>query len=176
MKFSFTTITVLVFFSLVLVLQAFGQRDIKPTDSFTVTGRVKKELKFNLDDFNKYLQQKIKDLQITKHDGTDRGTMRKLKGIPIIELLKQVEFDAEQPKDLSEYYLIFEGSDGYKLVYSWNEIFNAKDNNGIFIVTEKDDWKLKDIKERIIVITPKDFRTGRRYLKGLSRIIVKRIE
>lgn len=156
--------------------QSFAQREIKATNSFTVSGRVKTTLTFNLEDLSKYSEQDINEIEVTKYDGTPRGILKGLKGIPILDILKQVEFDTDAPKELSEYYLIFEGSDGYKVVYSWNEIFNSKANDEIFIVTARNGLPLKDIKEKIILVTPKDFRTGRRYVKALSKIIVKRIE
>jgi len=75
---------------------------------------------------------------------------------------------------LRPYYLTFIASDGYKAVYSWNEIFNSPTGQNIFIVVEKDGVKLKDMAERIMIITPSDFKTGRRYIKALSQIVVNK--
>ena len=38
----------------------------------------------------------------------------------------------------------------------------------------KDGKKLKDMEERILIITPTDFKTGRRHIKGLIMIVVGR--
>jgi hypothetical protein len=77
---------------------------------------------------------------------------------------------------LSECYFVFIASDGYKVVYSWNEIFNTKNGQGIYVIVERDGKKIDQIEDRISVFSKADLMTGRRYVKGLSRIIVKRAE
>ena len=65
-------------------------------------------------------------------------------------------------------------SDGYKVVFSWNKIYNT--GNNFFIVTELEGKKLRELDQRIVFISTADLKTGRRYINGLTKIEVKRVE
>ena len=91
-------------------------------------------------------------------------------------MLENIEIIVDKPKYLNEFYFIFVAADGYKAVFSWNEIFNTETGNSLYLVTEMNGKKLKEIPERILFISTKDFRTGRRYISGLDRIIIKRVD
>lgn len=163
-------------FLLLLSTFAWAQTKITPTEQFTITGKIKAELKFTLADINSYPIVAIKNVTLTNHLGEVKGNIQNIKGIALKPLLEKIEFLTEKPKELSEFYLTFVASDGYKVVYSWNEIFNSETGNNLFIITEKDGKKLQDFDDRILTITTTDFKTGRRYVKALDKIIVGRVE
>lgn len=161
---------------IVFSLQTIAQKQFTPTDEIKISGRIKSEITIKASDLKSFPQQKIKDVKILNYRGEDKGTLKKLRGIPIVELLKKVEFEVDNERFLSEFYLIFEATDGYKVVFSWNEIFNSDVGKNAFIVTQKDGQSVENIGESIILLTPNDYKTGRRYVKNLAKIIVKRIE
>jgi hypothetical protein len=163
-------------FTLLLLLsfsQIFGQKNIPSTDFFSITGAVKKEQLIALKDIKALKEQKIKDVPIVNHKGEKHGKAQKLRGVKLLDILQKIEIDEASPKKLSEYYLVFEASDGYSVVYSWNELFNSPTGQNTFIVTQKDGVALDDMLDRIVVITPSDFSTGRRFVKGLAKIRVE---
>ncbi len=165
--------------ALILVLisvTVWGQKTDQSTNDFVVTGQIKRELKFTLTDIEKYPSKTIGDVTITNHLGEPRGTAKQLTGILIKDLLKDLEINEESPKRFSEFYLTFVAVDNYKVVYSWNEIFNSPTGDNLFLITSKDGKNFKEIEERILILTPTDFKTGRRYIKGLSKILVKRVD
>jgi hypothetical protein len=41
---------------------------------------------------------------------------------------------------------------------------------------EKDGEKAADLEDRILMISTSDFKSGRRYLKGLQKIVVQRVD
>ena len=90
-------------------------------------------------------------------------------------MLGNLEIKDGSPKLLSEYYLVFEATDGYRVVFSWNEIFNSPTGSNTFILTDADGVPLEAGKGRIVLISPKDTQTGPRYVKGLNGIIVHRV-
>ncbi|MEO8146527.1 MAG: hypothetical protein ABI723_02765 [Bacteroidia bacterium] len=61
-------------------------------------------------------------------------------------------------------------------MYSWNEIYNTEVGNAVFIITEKAVKKLSEMDEPILVVSTSDLKTGRRFIKGLSKITINRIE
>jgi hypothetical protein len=160
----------------IITVTVWGQKTDQPTSEFIVTGQIKKELGFTLADIEKYPSKTIGDVVITNHLGEPRGTAKQLTGILVKDLLKDLELKEESPKRFSEFYLTFVAVDNYKVVYSWNEIFNSPTGDNLFLITSRDGKKLKDMGERILILTPTDFKTGRRHIKGLSKILVERVD
>jgi hypothetical protein len=166
-------------FILIFVLLAqlsFAQKAIEKTDEIRITGKLKAEKVISVADLPAYKNVKIKDLVVTNHLGEKKGTARKLKGVLLKDILAGVEIQSESPKTLSEFYFVFSASDGYKVVFSWNEIFNTPTGNNIYIVTEKDGKSIAEMEDRILLVTTSDIMTGRRFVKGLAKIEVKRAE
>lgn len=161
-------------FLLLIGCTAYGQKDIASTDVITVSGAVVKEATITLADILAVPSHAIPDVAITNHLGEPRGTAKGLRGVLVRDLLANVSFNAESPKVLSEYFLTFVASDGYTVVYSWNELFNSPTGNATFLIIEKEGQKLQEMNERILIMTTSDFKTGRRHIKGLKSIVAER--
>ena len=160
---------------LLLVNFCFAQKPIESTNEFTISGLVEKPSTIP---FSKILQEKNVDIgnfTVTNHLGEFKQEYKNVKGVALLDLMKDVKITVPSPKLLSEYYFIFKGSDGYSVVFSWNEIFNTEVGKTIFIVTETNNKSQLEGTERILLISAKDFKTGRRHVKGLKTIEVKRI-
>lgn len=155
---------------------AQAQENGTPAEVFQITGLVQQERSFSLEDLRQFPVQKIGKVKITSHNGEPRGELRKLKGVLLKDILEKTGIKSENPRILSEYYIVCEASDGYKNVYSWNELFNTSVGNGVYIVTEMEGNSMVNNDRNIMMISPEDFRTGRRNLKWLYKINVKRLE
>ncbi len=167
---------VLILIVLLISFPLFSQEKEKvpATNTIVVTGLVEKELTFGIDKISAMTSRPVADVVITNHLGEPRGTAKGLHGVLVKDLLAEVIIKSENPKMLSEFYLTFIASDGYAVVFSWNELFNSPNGENCYLIVEKDGKKLSEMPERMLVITPTDFKTGRRHIKGLSRIIVAR--
>jgi hypothetical protein len=164
---------------LLLVLFALSltaQERVDPSDRISVVGKIKQERQFTLSELASMEAVAIPDLTITGTKGEIKGKVTGLKGIPIKSLLEKIEFQVDKPKELSEFFLVFEATDGYRVVFSWNELFNTSTGNTVYIITEKDGKKINVMPERILLTSSSDFATGRRYVKGLCRIVLSRCE
>ncbi|MES2003973.1 MAG: molybdopterin-binding protein [Bacteroidota bacterium] len=162
-----------VFFLFITVL-AVAQEDVKTTESFTIGGQVIKEKVFTITDIAKMPSVKIGDIAILNHLGVTKGMSRDMSVVPVKEFLKDIQIKSASPKDLNECYLVFIASDNYKVVYSWNELFNSPTGDNTFIVTAKEGKAISEMNERILLLSTTDFKTGRRYVKGLTRIEIQR--
>jgi hypothetical protein len=160
-----------------LYISAFclAQENIKSTDEFTIIGLVDKQVTITFADIAKEKSVSLVNFKVTNHLGEFKKEYKNIKAVPLLPVLERVAITSPSPKVLSEYYLIFRCTDGYSVVYSWNEIFNTEIGKSIFIITEADNKKLSESSDRILVICTSDFKTGRRHLKGLASIEVKRI-
>jgi len=165
----------LLFISMHLVANA--QREIIPTDGFKISGKVKKEKSFSMGELVQISKQvKIPDQIIYNHKGEIKDTLTQLKGVSLKTVLASVEYVYEKPKELNEFYLVCTASDGYKVVFSWNEIYNTENGNQIYFITEMDGKPLKELDSRIILIATSDSKSGRRFIKALEKIEVRRAE
>ena len=159
------------------VFSASAQKEnIPTTENFTIEGKVKKSLAVSLADLSSYKSYSIDSIVITNHLGERRSTLKNVKGVLLKDILSKVEIDAEIPKVLSEYYFVCIASDNYKAVFSWNEIFNSATGSSVYILTGHDGKPASSLDNRIALVSPKDEMTGRRYVKGLQKIIIERVK
>lgn len=159
--------------SLVISFSGFGQKP-ETTTSFIISGEVKTSATISLSELSKFSEVSIGDITITNHLGEKKSEQKSLKGVLLKDILNTVEINNDNPRVLSEYYFVCKSSDGYKVVYSWCEIFNSSAGESVYLITSKNGQGAKEMKESILMISPKDYKTGRRYLKSLSAIEVKR--
>lgn len=167
---------VLLLIVLLISFPLFSQEKEKvpATDVIVVSGLVEKEITLGVAELSAMTSQPVADVVITNHLGEPRGTAKGLRGILVKNLLGGVGIKSENPRVLSEFYFTFIASDGYTVVYSWNELFNSPNGENCYLIVEKDGKKLSEMPERMLVISPTDFRTGRRHIKGLNKIVVSR--
>ena len=161
---------------LFLATIAFSQKEIKSTDSFTILGEIKSQKTVMLSDLSQWKTHDIGDVVITNHTGERRGEAKQLKGVLLRDVLESIEIKSESPKQLSELYFVCKATDGYKVVFSWNEIHNNKVGDAVFIITEKEGKPARQLPESILLLSPQDFKTGRRHIKSLQVIEVKRAQ
>ena len=162
--------------SLVVTLHgitAFAQRDVQPTSSFIITGLVKHSLTIDMATISKYPEVAIGDMQVKNQRGEDKPVEKGMRGVLFKTILDSAGFDVSRPKELNGLYLLLIASDGYKNVYSWNELFNDTLGDHVFIVTEKEGRRMEQVDGGVLVICTADINTGRRHLKGLKEVKVK---
>lgn len=153
----------------------YSQKNIPVTEQFSVEGKVKKPFSFSLKDTKGYAIVSVDSISITNHLRERRGVIKNVKGILLKDVLEKAEFDAPNPKVLSEYYIECIATDDYKVVFSWNELFNSSIGQSVLIITEKDGQKGEQIPDRICIISSADHATGRRFVKGLQKVIIKQV-
>ena len=157
-------------------LFVLGQKPIPTTENFTIEGKVKKEITVSLADLSSYKSYSIDSIVITNHLGEKRSTLKNVKAVLLKDILGKIEIDSENPKVLSEFYFICIASDNYKVVFSWNEIFNNDLGKSIYILNGNDGKPASALDNRIALISTTDEMTGRRYVKGLQKIIIDRVK
>lgn len=144
----------------------------KTTHQFTISGKVKKESVITLDSLNSYPLKEIGDIWVTNHLGDFKHSDEKLKGVLLKGILNHSQWAVSGPKFFSELYFVCTGADGYKVVYSWNELFNTQVGDQVYILMEKNGVKADKLPESLQMASMLDMKTGRRYLHNLDKIIV----
>jgi len=153
-----------------------AQRPVLPTSAFSISGLVTPEMTVTFEDIGTYPVHEIGDFVMTNHKGEQKGIGHHLKGVLLKEILAKMEFTADKPNALRAFYFTLKGSDGYTVVMSWNELFNAPTGDQVFIVTEMNGESISEMEERILCVTTAAYQSGRRHLQGLQKIVVQKAE
>lgn len=154
----------------------FAQEKSSPTSKFTITGKVKQESVITMDSLKQYTVKNLGDIKITDHLGNFKHQDDQLKGILLKDILSHTIYNTASPKLLSAFYFVCVGADGYKVVYSWNELYNTSVGDNVFIIMEKNGVPIDKLPERIQMTSYSDYKTGRRYLHNLDKIVVQSVE
>ncbi len=128
-----------------------------------------------IDSLQQYPLKDIGSLKVTNHLGEFKHQDEALKGVLLKDVLSHTVFAVNSPKLLSQLYFVFSGADDYKVVYSWNELYNTPVGDQVYIVMEKNGVKAAQLPENIQMVSMMDFKTGRRYLHNLSKVIVSQV-
>jgi hypothetical protein len=144
--------------------------------NFSIVGLVEKNVVINMDSILNKPTQQIDSVIITNREAQKRSAMKNIKAVPLKQFLDNVKVTVGLPKLLNAYYLILEANDGFKVVYSWNEMFHSKSGEQLYIIVESDGKNIKDMADRISLLSLSDTNTGRRLLRGLMKITIKQAE
>jgi len=161
--------------SLLFSCGLFAQRPPMPTDSIRIFGMIDSLFAVSYEEIARSNKSDLGNFKVTNHRGEFKKEYKNVEGVEMLTILEKIKIRVEKPRELSEYYLIFRASDGYAVVFSWNEIFNTEIGKSLYIVTATDGKSLTESSDRILMISTKDFNTGRRHIKNLHSIEVKRI-
>jgi hypothetical protein len=152
-----------------------AQHPVSPTDSFIVTGKVKAEKTITLNDLQRYKAVELHNINASCSLKKEER-IKKVKAVLLKQILDSVAFQYEKPRMLNQFYFMFIASDGYKLLYSFNEIYNTETGNNLYVVIEMDGKPISAMENRIMVLTTTDIRGGSRNMKGLKEIVVGKVE
>lgn len=161
----------LLIFFLLATSSAFAQQKNTQTLQFKISGKVKNESVITLDSLNQYAIKSIGNIKVTDHTGAFKHEDDQLKGVLLKDILNHSQWLLE-PHLFSSMYFTCVGSDGYKVVYSWNELFNTDIGDNVYIITEKNGIKAAQLPASIQMVSMLDHKTGRRYLHNLDKIVV----
>ena len=168
--------SILVVVLFVTSLISVAQENIPVTSSITIEGQIKKSVVLELSEIKKFNTINLDSVRITNHLMEYRKTIKSIKGVLLKDILSKIEFDVSNPKLMSEFYIICVATDNYKVVFSWNEIFNSDLGKQAMIIVAADGMAAENRDDRIALLSPSDHATSRRYVKGLQKIIIQRVE
>lgn len=157
---------------LFFVQYSFAQEtDQNTTDQFIITGKVKQEKTINITDIKRLSSITLSDVNVSCSPKIE-NRVKEIKGVLLKNILDSVAFQYEKSRMLNQYYFLFVAKDGYKMVFSFNEMYNTEIGKNLYLVTEMEGKPLDQMDNRIMVLTTKDIKGGSRNMKWLSKIVV----
>lgn len=164
-----------VFIAVSFINISYAQNKIPVTDSFLVDGQVKNPVVFTLSMLDTFKSKSLNDVATVNHMGQVLRTIKNAKGILLKDVLAGIQLKSSSPKQSFSYYMVFIASDGFKVVFSRNEIFNTVNGDNTYVLTEEDGKKLKDTDDRIAILMMMGKGKGHIYVKGLNQILIKSV-
>ena len=137
-----------------------------------VTGRVSKPLELGMEELRAMDTEEIADLRIICGDGDPKGSIRNCKGVLLEKILGMADVIKAEHNDTKKMFIVVSAHDGYKTVFSWQEIFNTAVGGGVMVVLERDGKPLDGDRGQLELISAEDYFTGSRYVRGLRDIEV----
>jgi len=145
----------LIFSFLVMTVNLNAQEKIEPTDQFSIEGKVKNRLNLLIKDLNVFAIHSIDSVIIYNHLMKPKKTIKQIKGVMLKDILDKAGIDVSL-KLLSEVYITCIASDNYKVVFSWNEVYNSAIGEKVMILTEANGKKGNQIPDRIVLLSVAD--------------------
>lgn len=176
----FTIRTLLVVAALACTSPSFAEGKVDDPSKFvtrdiTVSGAVEHRLNLSVDELREFSPQQIGEVPLVCQSGANVGKLENLKGVRLRDLLEKAVIKAPNHNDVKKMAIVASASDGYKVVFSWSEVFNSPIGDGVVVFFEKDGLPLADDEGRIAMVSSRDIRTGPRHVKWLKSIEVIKI-
>lgn len=156
-------------------LPLFAQRRIPPSDSIRITIEQQYAGSITLTTLARRSPDNLGNVVIRNHLGVVKDTAHAVQGVLLTELLKDINWQQPDPKLLSAYIITCVATDGYTVVFSWNELFNSPTGRNTYLVTTKEGFTLNNMPDRLALLCITDDNTGRRFVKGLQEIQINKI-
>lgn len=145
------------------------------TQSVSIAGAVEHRQKLGVADLKAFPPAQQGETPLVCQSGAKLGQLENIKGVLLRDILEKAAVIAKNHNDVKKMAIIATAADGYKVVFSWSEIFNSPLGDGVIVFYEKDGQALDDDEGRIALVSTKDIRSGPRHVKWLQRIEVRKI-
>jgi DMSO/TMAO reductase YedYZ molybdopterin-dependent catalytic subunit len=143
------------------------------TTTLTVKGSVERALTLSVEDLKRLPVQRIDDVRSVRDAtgaATSSETARHYVGCLLRDVLEQAKPLERKRLDFRKSVVIATASDGYRVVFSWAELYLSPIGDGALVVYERDGAPLADNEGRIALVSLKDTRPGPRHVKWLQSI------
>jgi hypothetical protein len=129
-----------------------------------------------LADSGKYTVATVDSLVIYNHLMERRNAHKNIRGILLKDVLSAAGLKEEKAKLFSQFYFTIVSYDGYKVVFSWNELFNNAVGKKVMVVTSMNGKTTEESDNGMVILSASDDATGRRLVYDVEKIIVSRAE
>jgi hypothetical protein len=146
------------------------------TSGFSINGRVEESRSFTLEELLTMDTVEVKDLLLACGSGEPKGRINQCRGVLLTDIINRTNVVITDHNDTKKMFIIASSSDGYRTVFSWQEMFNTSVGEGVMVVLEKDDKSVYEDHGSVDLFSARDFLTGPRYVKRLANIEIKMLE
>lgn len=141
-------------------------------DHVDVDGWVHHSLQLNASALAAYGPIAIADfLVVCTLDGA-HGRSQPLRGVPLPRLVEAAAPAFGQRTDFKRVAIIAHSREGYRALFSWNELFNTAVGDGVLVAWDGPEVPLPERAGPFALVSLRDRATGPRYVQRLARVEV----
>ncbi len=111
----------------------------------------------------------LEKLPVVCKSGEEKVAPSRYKGVRLSLLLDQASFATESFKAYNTMAVIVTADDGYRVMFSYNELYNTPVGDGVIVAYEKDGQALASP----VLLSGADRMTGPRHVRDLRRVTVR---
>lgn len=155
-----------------------AQNTMKKT-IFTVKGLVYNEQPFEMQELLDMLTTnpvELPPMLFACGDGTPKGQIGPCRGVLLTDIINTCDVITKEHNDTKKMYIVVSSEDGYRTVFSWQELFNTEVGEGVIIIFEREGHKLYEEHGTLDLFSAKDFLSGPRYVRALSTITLIKLD
>jgi DMSO/TMAO reductase YedYZ molybdopterin-dependent catalytic subunit len=146
-----------------------------PSQTVTVPGAVERALTLRAEELRHFPPQLIVELRLASRSGAEPDKPGVVRGVRLRDILEQAKVVKRDHNTVKKLAVIAAASDGYKVIFSWSEIFNSDAGDSVLALVEREGKPLAADEGPLALISGKDIRTGPRHVKWLQSIEVRQI-
>lgn len=146
------------------------------TTELSVSGLVLKPQKFSVAKLQELNATQIKQMEMVCGSGETKESGVTYKGVKLIDILDKAVVNVEEKHGRNKLYIVASGSDGYKVLFSYQELNNSPIGDKVVVFYEKNGKEVPDNEGKIGLISANDTKTGPRHIKWLKSIEVLKIK
>ncbi|RPD41698.1 molybdopterin-dependent oxidoreductase [Chitinophaga barathri] len=166
----------IIFTVLLLQVVITGHATILPdtTGQVAVKGLIRHPFVCTLGNVAAFRPETRNNLDIVCSSGETKKVLRSFTGIRLKTILDSAGIIMPKPKERGKYYIAIRATDGYTVLYAWNDIYNNPTGDHVFLIYEENGGPILE-DGRFVMICSNDKVTGPRHVKWVSSIEVGKL-
>lgn len=148
---------------------------IEPVAVLAVDGHLPRPRRFDARALRELPRRELGPLQIDCYSGRSVGHVAGLAGVRLTDLLDAAGFSTQPRSELKRCVVIAGARDGYRAIFSWNELYNSPLGRDALVVYELDGRPLPQRLGALCLVSAGDARLGPRHLRDLQSVSAQRL-
>lgn len=166
------------FYIAVLTTMIFAQMPLQEgsqfvTKNLSVEGKVLKHVVLDREQIKQLPQFASKKKPIVCMSGDVKVQPKSFTGVLLKEILDLAKIRIDSKREMNTIYVIVQASDGYKVIFSYHELYNTQVGEKVIVYYKKDGQLLDEKEGDLALISLNDNKNGPRHVKWLEKVIVK---
>jgi hypothetical protein len=145
------------------------------TRKLSIGGRVQQNLELSPEALTSFPVQAPAEIPIIGRTGEVLRILRGYSGARLSDVLDKAGLLVADLNELKRTVIVASASDGYKAIFSWNEIYNTVVGAGVLVLHAREGKPLGDEEGRIALISTRDLNTGPRHVRWLKDVQIQQI-